>query len=82
MSLTRFACIGVLSESKRLRTSTRVQRTFSVNIAAAWQLTTWDEADAKDHIAKFESNGVLGCVIWIGLLYDYLRVLYPNSAEV
>lgn len=26
---------------------------------------------------NWESNGLLGCVIWLGMLYDYLHVLYP-----
>ncbi|KAI0760054.1 UbiA prenyltransferase [Fomes fomentarius] len=46
----------------------------------AWQVATWNEADMKDHRAKFESNGLLGCVIWLGILYDYVLVLYPVSA--
>ncbi|RPD53168.1 UbiA prenyltransferase [Lentinus tigrinus ALCF2SS1-7] len=44
----------------------------------AWQIATWNEADLKDHRAKFESNGLLGVVIWLGTLYDYLHVLYPT----
>ncbi|OJT05030.1 4-hydroxybenzoate polyprenyltransferase, mitochondrial [Trametes pubescens] len=52
---------------------------------SVWQLATWNEADLKDHRAKFElgngaddvaqSNGFVGCVIWLGILYDYLSVL-------
>ncbi|KAI0657016.1 UbiA prenyltransferase [Cubamyces menziesii] len=41
-------------------------------IHSAWQLATWNEADLKDHRAKFESNGWVGAVIWLGILYDYL----------
>ncbi|KAL1946342.1 hypothetical protein VTO73DRAFT_15469 [Trametes versicolor] len=42
---------------------------------SVWQLATWNEADLKDHRAKFESNGLVGCVIWLGILFDYLSVL-------
>ncbi|KAI0764539.1 UbiA prenyltransferase [Trametes elegans] len=42
---------------------------------SAWQFATWDEADLKDHRAKFESNGLVGCVIWLGMLFDYLSVV-------
>ncbi|KAI0716361.1 UbiA prenyltransferase family-domain-containing protein [Earliella scabrosa] len=42
-----------------------------------WQLASWDERDSRDHRAKFESNGLLGCVIWLGMVLDYVRVLYP-----
>ncbi|RDX42174.1 UbiA prenyltransferase [Lentinus brumalis] len=38
-----------------------------------WQLATWDEANLKEHRAKFESNGLVGIVIWLGLLYDYVQ---------
>ncbi|KAI0720842.1 UbiA prenyltransferase [Cerioporus squamosus] len=42
---------------------------------AVWQLATWDEASLKDHRAKFESNGLVGVLIWLGLLYDYVQSL-------
>ncbi|KAI0760061.1 UbiA prenyltransferase [Fomes fomentarius] len=38
-----------------------------------WQLATWEEANLKDHRAKFESNGLVGVAIWLGLLYDYVQ---------
>ncbi|KAI0742019.1 UbiA prenyltransferase [Daedaleopsis nitida] len=40
-----------------------------------WQLATWDEGNLKDHRAKFESNGLVGIVIWLGLFYDYVQSL-------
>ncbi|KAI0657003.1 UbiA prenyltransferase [Cubamyces menziesii] len=42
-------------------------------VHSAWQLATWNEADLKDHRAKFESNGWVGVAIWLGIMYDYLN---------
>ncbi|KAI0739190.1 UbiA prenyltransferase [Daedaleopsis nitida] len=51
-------------------------------VHTGWQIVTWDEADLKDHRAKFESNGLLGCVIWLGMLCEYVRTLYPGLMPV
>ncbi|KAL1946348.1 hypothetical protein VTO73DRAFT_15475 [Trametes versicolor] len=40
-----------------------------------WQLWAWDDTNVRDHRGKFESNGMLACLVWLGLLVDYMRVL-------
>uniref|UniRef100_A0A0W0GBB4 Uncharacterized protein n=1 Tax=Moniliophthora roreri TaxID=221103 RepID=A0A0W0GBB4_MONRR len=37
----------------------------------SWQLATWNHADREDCGRKFESNGNMGYIIWIGLALDY-----------
>ncbi|KAH9917679.1 UbiA prenyltransferase [Epithele typhae] len=37
-----------------------------------WQLWVWDDKDVRDSMLKFESNGFLAAVIWLGMFGDYL----------
>ncbi|KZT05760.1 UbiA prenyltransferase [Laetiporus sulphureus 93-53] len=47
---------------------------FSCGGAAAhlcWQLLTWQTSEMKDSAAKYESNGMVGLIIWMGMIFDY-----------
>ncbi|KAH9848347.1 UbiA prenyltransferase [Lenzites betulinus] len=47
----------------------------SAVVHSVWQLWAWDVDNGKDHRAKFESNGILAVMIWLGLVYDYICAL-------
>ncbi|CAK5271332.1 unnamed protein product [Mycena citricolor] len=49
---------------------------FSISIGGTalffiWVFTTWDVKNVADCGAKFEANGNMGVIIWLGLFLDY-----------
>lgn len=41
-----------------------------------WQFLTWDVESVHDGRAKFNANGTIGLIVWIGLLIDYALKVY------